>query len=55
MAQSPQPATIRPPDIVLHNLTLGYERHPAIHHLNTRIPAGDLLAVSAPTAQASPR
>lgn len=48
MAQLPQPATIRPPDIVLHNLTLGYERHPAIHHLNTRIPAGDLLAVVGP-------
>lgn len=48
MAQFPQPATIRPPDIVLHNLTLGYERHPAIHHLDTRIPAGDLLAVVGP-------
>lgn len=34
--------------IVLHNLTLGYERHPAVHHLNAAIPRGSLLAVVGP-------
>ena len=27
------------------NLTLGYERHPAVHHLHGKINAGDLIAV----------
>lgn len=30
------------------NLTLGYDRHPAIHHLNLDIPAGQLLAIVGP-------
>ncbi len=30
------------------DLTLGYERHPAIHHLTGEVPAGDLLAVCGP-------
>ena len=30
------------------NLTLGYDRHPAIHHLNVHIPAGELLAIVGP-------
>ena len=30
------------------NLTLGYDRHPAIHHLNLTIPAGQLLAIVGP-------
>jgi zinc/manganese transport system ATP-binding protein len=30
------------------NLTLGYERHPAVHHLNGEIAAGALLAVVGP-------
>jgi zinc/manganese transport system ATP-binding protein len=31
-----------------HNLTLGYERHPAVHHLSGAIDAGALLAVVGP-------
>jgi zinc/manganese transport system ATP-binding protein len=31
-----------------HDLTLGYERHPAVHHLNGAIEAGALLAVVGP-------
>jgi zinc/manganese transport system ATP-binding protein len=31
-----------------HNLTLGYERHPAVHHLNGTIASGALLAVVGP-------
>ena len=30
------------------NLTLGYERHPAVHHLNGEVESGDLLAVVGP-------
>jgi len=30
------------------NVTLGYDRHPAVHHLNGEIPAGTLLAVVGP-------
>ena len=37
-----------PPLIRFDNLTLGYERHPAIHHLNADIPAGALVAVVGP-------
>ncbi|HUC50365.1 MAG TPA: ABC transporter ATP-binding protein [Xanthobacteraceae bacterium] len=31
-----------------HNLTLGYERHPAVHHLNGAVDGGALLAVVGP-------
>jgi zinc/manganese transport system ATP-binding protein len=31
-----------------HNLTLGYERHPAVHHLNGKVEPGALLAVVGP-------
>ncbi len=31
-----------------HDLTLGYERHPAVHHLDGIVEAGDLLAVCGP-------
>jgi zinc/manganese transport system ATP-binding protein len=34
--------------IRFEDLTLGYERHPAVHHLNGAIPAGSLLAVVGP-------
>jgi len=34
--------------IRLDNLTLGYDRHPAVHHLDLTIPAGELLAVVGP-------
>jgi zinc/manganese transport system ATP-binding protein len=36
------------PDIRLRNLTLGYERHPAVHHVSVALPAGDLVAVVGP-------
>ena len=35
-------------ELRLDGLTLGYERHPAVHHLTGTIPAGDLLAVVGP-------
>lgn len=36
------------PTIRFENLTLGYERHPAVHHLNAEISAGSLVAVVGP-------
>ena len=36
------------PAIALHNLTLGYERHPAVHHLSLRFEPGSLVAVVGP-------
>lgn len=30
------------------NLTLGYDRHPAVHHLSGKVPKGTLLAVVGP-------
>ena len=36
------------PMIRLENLTLGYDRHPAVHHLSGEIPAGALVAVVGP-------
>ena len=30
------------------NLTLGYDRHPAVHHLNGEVEQGTLLAVVGP-------
>ncbi len=37
-----------PPAIALRNLTLGYERHPAVHHLSITIDPGSLVAVVGP-------
>ena len=34
--------------INLHDLTLGYDRHPAVHHLDTAVAAGSLTAVVGP-------
>ncbi len=34
--------------ITIRNLTLGYDRHPAVHHLDGRIEQGDMLAVIGP-------
>lgn len=34
--------------VTFHNVTLGYDRHPAVHHINGRIERGDLLAVVGP-------
>jgi len=36
------------PLVEFHNLTLGYEMHPAVHHLQGQILSGDLLAVIGP-------
>jgi zinc/manganese transport system ATP-binding protein len=41
--QIPKPAPIR-----LVGLTLGYDRHPAVHHLDGTVRAGDLLALVGP-------
>jgi zinc/manganese transport system ATP-binding protein len=37
-----------PGAITLHGLTLGYDRHPAVHHLDGVIPRGALLALVGP-------
>ncbi len=36
------------PALVFENLTLGYDRHPAVHHLHGEVAEGDLLAVVGP-------
>ena len=36
------------PAIQLHDLTLGYDRHPAVHHLDATIPSGSLTAIVGP-------
>lgn len=36
------------PQLVFHDLTLGYDRHPAVHHLSGTIARGALLAVVGP-------
>lgn len=36
------------PVLAFENLTLGYDRHPAVHHLDCEIPRGALLAVVGP-------
>lgn len=42
------PADPSAPAIELHNLTLGYDRHPAVHHLNLHIAPGSLVALVGP-------
>ncbi|HKA47470.1 MAG TPA: zinc ABC transporter ATP-binding protein AztA [Methyloceanibacter sp.] len=34
--------------VSFHNLTLGYDRHPAVHHINGEVARGDLLALVGP-------
>lgn len=34
--------------LVIDDLTLGYERHPAVHHLNLRVEPGTLAAIVGP-------
>lgn len=34
--------------IALHDVTLGYDRHPAVHHLSGEVASGELLAVIGP-------
>jgi zinc/manganese transport system ATP-binding protein len=46
MPDSPADPTATP--IALHDLTLGYDRHPAVHHLNAHIAPGSLLALVGP-------
>jgi zinc/manganese transport system ATP-binding protein len=36
------------PMLVFEDLTLGYDRHPAVHHLDGRIAPGSLLAIVGP-------
>jgi zinc/manganese transport system ATP-binding protein len=40
--------TSQAPPIELHDLTLGYDRHPAVHHINAQIAPGSLLALVGP-------
>ena len=37
-----------PPALIFRNLTLGYDRHPAVHHLSGSVASGSLLAVVGP-------
>jgi len=37
-----------PAQVILRNVTLGYDRHPAVHHLSGEIAPGALLAVVGP-------
>jgi zinc/manganese transport system ATP-binding protein len=36
------------PAISFHDLTLGYDRHPAVHHISGEVARGDLLALVGP-------
>jgi zinc/manganese transport system ATP-binding protein len=36
------------PSLAFRNLTLGYDRHPAVHHLDGVVKAGSLLAIVGP-------
>jgi zinc/manganese transport system ATP-binding protein len=36
------------PAIVFSDLTLGYDRHPAVHHINGEVRRGELLAIVGP-------
>ena len=36
------------PAIIFHDLTLGYDRHPAVHHINGEVKQGELLAIVGP-------
>jgi zinc/manganese transport system ATP-binding protein len=36
------------PALRFHNLTLGYERHPAVHHLDGAVQSGALIAIVGP-------
>lgn len=39
---------VAPPQLQFRDLTLGYDRHPAVHHLSGDVPQGTLLAVVGP-------
>jgi zinc/manganese transport system ATP-binding protein len=36
------------PAVTFHNLTLGYDRHPAVHHITGEVQCGALLAIVGP-------
>jgi len=38
----------KPPAVSFHDLTLGYDRHPAVHHISGEVVRGDLLALVGP-------
>ena len=38
----------KPPAISFHDLTLGYDRHPAVHHISGEVVRDDLLALVGP-------
>ncbi|HEV3241927.1 MAG TPA: ABC transporter ATP-binding protein [Methyloceanibacter sp.] len=38
----------KPPAVSFHDLTLGYDRHPAVHHITGEVDRGDLLALVGP-------
>jgi ATPase subunit of ABC transporter with duplicated ATPase domains len=42
MSPRPEPA------ITFNDLTLGYDRHPAVHHINGEVAKGELLAIVGP-------
>lgn len=46
--QTANPARGTVPAIVIEDLTLGYDRHPAVHHLTGKIESGALLAIVGP-------
>ena len=43
-----EPAAQAEPGLRLRDLTLGYDRHPAVHHVDARIDTGALLAIVGP-------
>jgi zinc/manganese transport system ATP-binding protein len=44
----PNPPTAPAIEFALRDLTLGYEQHPAVHHLSIAVTAGSLVAVVGP-------
>jgi len=38
----------KPPAVSFHDLTLGYDRHPAVHHISGEVVCDDLLALVGP-------
>lgn len=40
--------SMKPRSIEIDNLTVAYQKHPAIHHLNLSIPAGSLVGIAGP-------
>lgn len=47
MSASPRPAPARPA-LIFRDLTLGYNRHPAVHHLDGTVAKGEMLALIGP-------